>query len=532
MATPRTVIGEGVTRPHFVAWSWLGLLIAAGAAIVVLYGGRLAEVVRVFNEPEFSHGYIIPLITLFFLWHRRRAIMLEREAGSWWGLAIAATALALYVVGVLAFIIRLPAISFVFLLLGLGYAALGTRAMRRAWLPILFLLTAVPLPGLVFVAVSTELQLVSSQLGAALLQLLGIPVFLSGNIIDLGVYKLQVAEACSGLRYLLPLATFAFLCAWLMRAPLWMRGVVLLAAVPLTIILNSVRIALTGVIVQHGGVRMAEGFMHMFEGWVVFLVALALLFALMWVLCRLRGERVGPLGVLDFDRIDGPPPRPNPAAAPAHPPLPLLVTTALLALTLALQPLWQDRRQYIPDRPGLASFPLELGAWRGMPGRLEPATAEAVEASDYLLADYAEPGQPAVNLWVAYYDSQVAGAAIHSPKECLPSAGWEYVSLEPVAAPIAPGTTEPFRLNRAVIAKGPRTMIMYYWLDMRGRKITNDILMKFYNLYDSVAVGRSDGALIRIYTPVAPGESTADAEARLERFFRLTYPHLDPHVGP
>jgi exosortase D (VPLPA-CTERM-specific) len=417
-------------------------------------------------------------------------------------------------------------------LLGLGYAALGTRAMRRAWLPLVFLLTAVPLPGLVFVAVSTELQLVSSQLGAAMLQLMGIPVYLSGNIIDLGVYKLQVAEACSGLRYLLPLATFAFLCAWLMRAPLWMRGVVLLSAVPLTIVLNSVRIALTGVIVQHGGVRMAEGFMHMFEGWVVFLVALALLFLEMWVLCRLRGQRTGPLDVLDFDRIDGPPARANPEAAPVHPPLPLIVVTGLLVLTLALQPLWQDRRQYIPERPGLATFPMELGPWRAVPETLDRATAETLKTSDHLLADYAAPGLPLVNLWIAYYDSQVADAAIHSPKECLPGAGWEYVSLEAVDAPVAPGTAEPFKLNRAVIANGPRTMIMYYWLDMRGRKITNDILMKFYNLYDSVVRGRSDGALIRMFTPVGASESEAAAEARMERFFRLAYPHLEPHVGP
>lgn len=462
MATTPSTFGEPqVGSPAVVAWSWIAVLAAIALMTALLFGERLAVVVGHFKQPEFSHGYLIPLITLFFLWHRRRAILAERAAGSWWGVALAAAALALYVVAVLAFIVRLPAISFVLLLLGLGYAALGARAMRRAWLPLVFLLTAVPLPGLVFVAVSTELQLVSSQLGAAMLDAVGIPVFLNGNIIDLGVYKLQVAEACSGLRYLLPLATFAFLCAWLMRAPLWMRGLVLLSAIPLTILLNSVRIALTGVIVQYAGVGMAEGFMHLFEGWVVFLVALALLFALMWLLCRLRGERIGPLDVLDFDRIDGPLARANPSAAPAHPPLPLLVTTGLLALTLALQPLWQDRRQHIPERPGLASFPLQLGPWGAVPDRLDPATAETLKTSDYLLADYTAPDLPLVNLWIAYYDSQVADAAIHSPKECLPGAGWEYVSLEPVAAPIAPGTAEPFRLNRAVIAKGSRTMIMY-----------------------------------------------------------------------
>lgn len=531
MATSSRSLRAGLPARAFVTWSWLAILVVAVASIAVLYAEPLAGVVAHFQQPEFSHGYLIPLISVFFLWHRRRAIFAERDAGSWWGVAFAAVALALYVVAVLAFIVRLPAISFVFMLLGLGYAALGIRAMRRAWLPLMFLLTAVPLPGLIFVAVSTELQLVSSQLGAAMLEAVGVPVYLSGNIIDLGVFKLQVAEACSGLRYLLPLATFAFLCAWLMRAPWWMRGLVLLSAVPLTIVLNSVRIALTGLIVEYGDVRMAEGFMHLFEGWVVFVVALALLFGEMWLLCRLCGRRCGPLEVLDFDRIDGPSPRPSPAA-PAHPPLPLLATTGLLLLTLGLQPLWQDRQQYLPERPGLATFPLELGRWHGTPLPLDADSAAILKATDHLLVDYTVAAAPPVNLWVAYYDSQVADAAIHSPKECLPGAGWEYVELATAAAPVRPGTLEPFALNRAVIAKGQRTMIMYYWLDMRGRKITNDILMKFYNFYDSVMQGRSDGALVRMFTPVAAGESVAAAEARLQRFFRLAYPRLDPHVRP
>jgi len=316
---------DGVRNTTPVApLAWAAVLVVVVLAGGILYDKPLRIVAGFFEQPEFSHGYLIPLITLFLLWHRLRAILAEREVGSWWGVALGVAAAVLFVIGSLSSISRFPAISFVLALLAVGYAALGARAMRRAHMPLLFLLAALPVPGLVFVILSTKLQLISSEFGAWMLELVGIPVFVSGNIIDLGVYKLQVAEACSGLRYLFPLTAFAFLCAWLMRAPWWMRGLVLLSAVPLTIVFNSARIAMTGLLMHYGSVALAEGFMHLFEGWVVFLLALVVLFVEMWVLCRLAGNWISPLDVLDFDRIAGPPPAPT-AAPPKRPGLSLFV---------------------------------------------------------------------------------------------------------------------------------------------------------------------------------------------------------------
>lgn len=530
MVTALAMRGDARGRTPVAPLAWVAVLVVIGLLIAILYDKPLYVLTGFFNEPEFSHGYLIPLVTLFFLWHRRHAILAERDAGSWWGVALGIVAAALFITGSLSSISRFLGVSFVLVLLAVGYVALGSRAMRRAWMPILFLLAALPLPGLVFVMLSTKLQLISSHLGAWMLDAVGVPVFLAGNIIDLGVYKLQVAEACSGLRYLFPLTAFAFLCAWLMRAPLWMRGLVLLSAVPLTIVFNSARIAMTGILIQHGNVALAEGFMHLFEGWVVFLLALLVLFAEMWVLCRLAGSRVGPFDVLDFDRIAGPPAMPTPAP-PARPGVPLIVMTGLLALTVAADAAWQDRAQHLPPRPGLATFPLVLGDWLGKPARLDAETEQVLGATDYLLADYADGSGKDVNLWIAYYDNQVDRAAIHSPKECLPGAGWEYVEITTVDSPNDPAVAEPFALNRGVIAKGNERMLIYYWNEMRGRQLTNDLTLKLYNLYDSIVLGRSDGALVRLITPLAEGETAADGDARLAPFFRLMHPHLAPHVG-
>jgi exosortase D (VPLPA-CTERM-specific) len=531
MATTPLAHGDARDTATVPRTVWLTILIAIGGLVAFLYQHTLVVLTSYFNQPEFSHGWLIPLVTLFFLWNRREAILAERTAGSWWGVALGLLAIVLFMVGSLSWIIRLMGISFVILLLAVGYAALGTRSMRRAWLPILFLLAALPLPGLIFVMLSTQLQLISSELGGWMLKAIGIPVFVGGNIIDLGVYKLQVAEACSGLRYLFPLGAFAFLCAWLMRAPLWMRGLVLLSAVPLTIVLNSARIAMTGVFVHYGNVELAEGFMHLFEGWVVFLIALIILFAEMWLLCRLAGNRLGMLDVLDFDRINGPAAVRPATPAPARPGLPLLVLLGLLVATLAAHLALEDRQQYIPPRPGLDTLSLQHGEWAGRRDIIDVETERALGANDYLLADFTDPGGETINLWIAYYDTQVDRAAIHSPKECLPGAGWEYVEIAAVDAPVDPSVAAPFQLNRGIIANGTQRMLIYYWAEMRGRQLTNDVTLKFYNFYDSIVMGRSDGALVRLLTPLAEGETATDGDARMAAFFRALHPHLEPHLG-
>jgi exosortase D (VPLPA-CTERM-specific) len=313
--------------------------------------------------------------------------------------------------------------------------------------------------------------------------------------------------------------------------------VVLFATVPITILMNSLRIAMTGLLVEYGSTELAEGFMHLFEGWVIFLAALLALFALMWGLARLAGNRAGPADLLDFDRMAGAHIAPRTPAPPSGLPRPWLAAVTLLVLAVPAAAAAKDRPQIIPARPGLVTFPLTLGAaggtaWHGRPIPIEGETLQAVGSDDYLLADFEpERGQGFVNLWVAYYDEQIRDAAIHSPKDCLPGGGWEYVSFGPAAAPVRTADGRAFELNRGIIVKGQQQMLLYYWLEMRGRKLTNDFTLKFYNLWDSLTMRRSDGALVRLITPLAPGETPAEGDARLAAFLERAYPALEPHVG-
>jgi exosortase D (VPLPA-CTERM-specific) len=512
-------------------WGWLVTGLAAAAALVWLFAPGIGWIADQWAKPEYSHGWLIPAVTLFLLWQRRERILAARGSGSWTGVGLVVLGLLVLVLSRLAFSAIPQAVALVLVLGGVGLAALGPAAMRYAWVPLLFLLFAVPLPAGAYYQLSTKLQLVSSWLGAEMLHALGISVFLDGNVIDLGAMQLQVAEACSGLRYLFPLSAFGFLCAWLYRGPLWAKAMVLLAILPLTVLLNSARIALTGIFVTYGSMELAEGFMHLFEGWVIFIVALAVLFALMWLLTRLAGRPSGVSDLLDFDRMAGAgigPPRPT-AARPTIVPL-----AASLGLLLAMTPvpdLLTGRSEAIPTRPGLVTLPLTYGLWQGRPASIDAQTAESLKASDYFLADFElGDGTPPVNYWIAYYDSQIGDAGTHSPQECLPGAGWEFVTLEHVPAPVT-GDMRPFTMFRALVANGRQQILMYYWYEERGRQLTDGIWIRIYMMLDALTKQRSDGALVRLITPVLPGEPIDAADRRLTDFFRLAYPSLGPHVG-
>jgi exosortase len=212
-----------------------------------LFAESIGRVFRAYEQPEFSHGYIIPLISAWLIWQRRTLIWTLRDRGALSGLYLVIFGIGIAFVSKSANVSSTPFLGLVPFLIGLAASALGWRSTRLLVVPFAFLALGFPLPSYTYIEVSTSLQLISSQIGASLLHFFGIPVFLDGNIIDLGLMKMQVAEACSGLRYLLPLLTFGVLCAFLYRAPFWAKILVVAVTVPLTIVLNGFRIAMTGV---------------------------------------------------------------------------------------------------------------------------------------------------------------------------------------------------------------------------------------------------------------------------------------------
>ena len=271
----------------------------------------------------------------------------------------------------------MPQLGFILALVGIVLAFGGIPLLKVTLLPIAFLLFAIPLPYVVDAGLSFQLQLLSSQLGVFFIRLFQIPVYLEGNVIDLGVYKLQVVEACSGLRYLYPLMSLGFLAAYLFQAPLWQRALVFLSTIPITVAMNSLRIGLVGVMVDHFGPQDADGFLHLFEGWIIFIACAGLLAAVMYVLARVSGKQF-------FDVFY--PPKLSPvASAPLDPPghgdarrsvfrfAPLMACLALLCATSAAGLFVSARQEIVPDRRLFVLFPATLGEWRGRTSSLDRA---------------------------------------------------------------------------------------------------------------------------------------------------------------
>ncbi len=246
-----------------------------------LYGSTLGHLVKQWwQDPNFSHGFFVPLFSGFVLWRERDRLSRIVPCPSWSGLAVISLALCLLVVGRLGAELFLARSSFVLFLAGLTILFRGWNLFRAVFFPWAFLLLMIPIPALLLDQVTFPLQLLDSKMSAAVLELVGVPVLLQGNILQLpGVPALEVAEACSGIHSLISLLTLSIIYGYLMERPLWIRWVLALASVPIAIVANGVRIIGTGLLVRYWDAQKAQGYFHASWGWLIFVVSLLMLYA-------------------------------------------------------------------------------------------------------------------------------------------------------------------------------------------------------------------------------------------------------------
>ncbi|MFY9894939.1 MAG: VPLPA-CTERM-specific exosortase XrtD [Xanthobacteraceae bacterium] len=502
----------------------IGVLVGLAVLVsLIAFHGPLLELVRRWSkQEEYSHGFLIPVVVAWLLWSRRDALRNSIGHPSWTGLVLIVLAATMNVIGQLSAIFILSQVGFVVALAGIVLAVGGYSLLRVTLFPIVFLLFAIPLPYFVDSVLTLQLQLVSSELGVFMIQLFQIPVYLDGNIIDLGTSRLLVAEACSGLRYLYPLLCLSFLAAYLFQAPIWQRVIVFLSAIPITIAMNGFRIGLVGILVSKWGAEQAEGLLHLFEGWVIFIACALLLTAEIFLFARLSGKRL-------FDVFHAPVLKKplKPQSAPTGYLSILVCLTTLVATGVATA--WvSDRPETVPERSRFAAFPLALGPWQGRPSMLEPDIERGLKLDDYIMSDYSAADRRPVNLYVAYYGSQRQGESPHSPIVCIPGGGWQINHFKR----INPTAGQPVPFNRVIVVKDSHELVVYYWFDERGRAVANEWWSKWYLFSDAILKNRTDGALVRLTTEVFRGESEGDADRRLQSFMREIVPALKAYLPP
>ena len=517
-----------VWKESKVIWAlWVAIL----TLLIFFFYDALAYMANLWeSQEEYGHGFLIPVLAVFFIWQQKDRLERIEFQGSWKGLAIVVPGLLLCFMGELATLYVLIQYAFVIVIIGLAYSYSGSKGFRYIGIPLFILFFMIPLPNFLYQGLSAQLQLISTQIGVAVIRLMDISVFVEGNVIDLGTYKLQVVEACSGLRYLFPLMTLGFIAAYIFKQAFWKKAVVFLSTIPITILMNSFRIGVIGIMVEYWGQGMAEGFLHDFEGWVVFMSCMGLLIIEMMILVKIGSDKDT---LANAFGIEFPDPAPDDANVQYRKiPKPFIASIVIIILVSSFAFAIPEKAEIEPVRKEFVEFPVELGAWKGRAEILEQVYIDALKFSDYVMYYYEREGDKgSVNFYSAYYASQKKGASAHSPRSCIPGGGWQIASLKSHFIPNVSVGDQQLKVNRLVIQKGEYKQLVYYWFQQRGRIITNEYLMKWYLFWDSITKNRTDGALMRLTTSLEPGQDISVADERLENFSKHISPLIPEYVS-
>jgi exosortase len=273
-----------------------GVIILAATSFLLLYAPILARLARDWaSDDNYSHGFLIVPIALYFVWERRDRLARLIPSPSLFGLPIVALGLVMLVAGLLGAELFLPRVSLLVVLTGTVLFLFGWQVCRVLALPLAFLLLMIPIPALIFNQIAFPLQLLASRVGETVLAAVGIPVLREGNVIVLAHTTLEVAEACSGIRSLISLLTLGIVYGYFVDPRGGVRTAIALSTIPIAILANGARVAGTGVAAHYYGVDAARGFFHTFSGWLVFAVAFFMLSVVTHLLVRVlpRRERRG-----------------------------------------------------------------------------------------------------------------------------------------------------------------------------------------------------------------------------------------------
>jgi exosortase len=287
MATNAQAIGSSSKSRGTLAWS-----IVLGCLLIFLYRSALEALVSDWwTDPDYGHGFFIPVFSLYVLWSQRDRWMKIELKPSNFGLPVMLGGVGLFLVGSLGAELFTTRFSLLVLLAGMILFLAGWKMLRAVAFPLSFLILMIPLPTIIYNQITFPLQLFASRFATFWLDIVGVPVLRDGNVLRLSNYSLEVVEACSGIRSLMTLISLAIIYGFLVEPRRWVRYMLVVLMVPIAVVSNALRIVGAGMMAHRFGPAAAEGFLHEFSGWVIFLAALVLLLGCHWILRHLGTSR-------------------------------------------------------------------------------------------------------------------------------------------------------------------------------------------------------------------------------------------------
>lgn len=480
---------------------------------------RLVDDWRV--DENYSHGFLIPVISGYAVWTQREKLSALPIEPRWMiGGALMLLAALMLFAGVMGAELYITRLSLVVSLVALTVYFGGFGWLRQLLFPIGLLLFALPVPNIIFNQIAFPLQLIASDLATRAIKLAGIPALREGNVIELAQMKLQVVEACSGIRSLVTLAALAVVYVYFAETRRWRRIVLVVSVIPIAVLANAARVTVTGMLAHHRGVQAAEGFLHSFSGLAVFLVAIVLLLALAQALNladrffpstkpheeTTKEKRRGDGATASWGDAQN-----NVAAIlrdascgfvgkSIWPMVVFLLLTAGITYYLTQS---ADREQ-APPRMWLAELPAELDVWRQVEAQtLNDRTQRELGADDYLSRTYSNQ-QAYAYLFIAFHNSQRHRQTFHSPQNCIPGSGWT------MGAYRRHRLGENAEANEYLIEKDGARMLALYWYQGRGKLIASEYLARLDAIKDAMWLGRTDGALVRVIVPMGKGDEAEE----------------------
>jgi len=426
-------------------------------------------------------------------------------------------AIALIILGELGSVETLAYIGIWGCLVGLTIVLYGWRT-RFLIFPLIILFFIVPLPAFINTMLTFDLKMAASTLSTLMLRFSGVSVFQDGNIIDLGISQMQIVDACSGLRYLMPLLLLALLVGHFFSKGLWRAAILVFLAIPISVLLNSIRIWITGILTVNGHSELAQKLFHDFTGWLIFMIAAGLLYLAAFIL-----KKIGSYPVHKPTKDTG-----SHSFRIIYP----LTISGLICL-LFISSGWSIKElpsaKNLPQRMTFKSFPLQIGEWQGKRSFISKEILDSLWADDYVQAAFFNPNsQNMVYLLIPFYEYQGTRHTVHAPQACLLGGGWALTKSNERTVRL--NDSKQITIMTMILEKGNSKLLGSYFFMQRGRVFTNPWLNKLYLIWDSITKARTDGALVRAEMVLAPGQTMDEAWVVLEGFIAELWKFLPEYV--
>lgn len=491
------------------------LIILAGFSIG--YWPVIQKLLFRWESGDNSYCYLIIPLFIYLCWEQKSSFHFSQITWNYFGLGTAIAAVVLLFLGELGSVETLMYLGVWGCFSALLFSLYGFR-IRHLIFPLFILLFIVPLPHFINNMLTFQLKMTASTLAVKMLQVVGVSVLQQGNIIDLAVDQLQVADACSGLRYFMPMILTALLVGHFFLKEWWSKVLLVFLVPPLAILINAFRIWLTAVLTVKGHKELAENIFHDFTGWFVFIIGVGFLIAIARILKALEKEKACP----PFQDTGG--------RVPSFLPTMLMASFFCILFTgsgWTLQKL--PSSLIIPNRSVFDTFPMEIGTWKGERHYLNEEIMNSLWADDYVNAIFErEESRNICYLLIPYYECQGSQHTAHAPQACLLGSGWFIDRRAEHQVQIEPARTIPIAIME--LENGRQRMVASYFFLQRGRVITSPWLNKFYLMWDAVTRKRTDGALVRIEMPVLPEQPMSEVYNELTDFIINLWPQLESYI--